>query len=200
MLYGRDVEEGGNVFDGGAISVRPGKLRVDGRFEHRNGHVLLAEDRLRLLAAALDVVCLDIRPVAADPLLVDLVEKLADEIHVVESEERVNRLSGDGLVGRAGHEQHRSGAFVGVPREPRRGRHLDVHARHVELPVDGERLRFLTGVPLGIRALRDLCRFSFEVEALAVAGTAGDRHGRRRGECREQPTSFHVRRYASSIV
>ena len=192
VLDGREIEENGDVLDGSALPVRPFDIRTDRRLEDRDGGVL-AEDRSRLLAPGLDVVRLDVGVAAADVLLVDLVEKPADEIRALHADERVDRLAGDGRVRGARHEQRRLGRRVDVPGDPRRRGHLRVHARDVELAVDAERLRLLA-VVLGVRvrALRDACRFRVELVAPVLAGASRDRDRRRGGDRCEQSASFHV--------
>lgn len=190
VLDGREVEEDGNVLDGLAGVAGAPDLRADRRLEDRDGG-LLAEDRPRLLPSLLDVVRFDVGAFAGR-LLIDLVEEPSDEVRAFDPDERVDRLSGDGGVRRARHEQRRSRLRVAVPGDPRRRRHLRVHARDVELPIDGVRLRLLAGVAVRVRAFGDLCGVRLELVAPGLAGTPGDRDGSRRRERREQPTSVHV--------
>ena len=191
VLDGADIEEDGDIFDGAALAPATADVRADGRFEDRDGG-LFVEDRPGLLATLLDVVRLDVRVVTADPLLVDLAEESPDELRVVGPDERIDRLPADRSVGGTRHEQHRPHGLVGVPGDPRRRGHLRVHARSVELLLDGERLRVLPGVPLRVRALRDPGRFRVELVAPVLAGAPGDCDRSRRCERREQPTSFHA--------
>lgn len=188
---GSDVQEDGDVFDGAARVARALDFRADRRREDRDGR-LFAEYRPGLLAARLDVVRLDVGVPAADVLLVDLVEEPLDELRALDPDERVDRLAGDGGVRGTRHEQRRLGRLVGVPGDPRRRRHPRVHARDVELSVDGVRRRILAGVAVGVRALRYLRRRRVELVAPVFAGAPGERDRRRRRECREQSASFHT--------